>query len=312
MAPPIIPIDGILPHPMKEKHFRILRWLPVAAAVALMILIAIISTVTIKELKEATYWREHTIQVMLDAQAYEDNLVDAESHVRRYVAAGTPNLLVEYQNETNVEMQEFRELRELTADNPGQQQRLKDLDAAMKAVFDHDNRVIGVYARQGTEAALRMEDTAESEDTMDAAVKDLEKFKTEEKRLLDKRDAAEQADYHRAARLLVVGSILAAVLLVLANYFASRETARRRRAEARQRELIDELQKALAEVKSLSGLIPICGWCKKVRSDQGFWQSVEQYVCTHTDATFTHGMCPNCAGKFKDEVMKAAQSPPSL
>jgi hypothetical protein len=45
-------------------------------------------------------------------------------------------------------------------------------------------------------------------------------------------------------------------------------------------------------------MIPICGWCKSIRSDQGYWQSVEQYVYAHTDATFTHGICPTCAAKF--------------
>ncbi len=80
---------------------------------------------------------------------------------------------------------------------------------------------------------------------------------------------------------------------------------RRHKAENEQRETIAKLQKALAEVKTLSGLVPICGWCKKVRNDTGFWQSVEQYVGSRTDATFSHGICPECGEKFKAEILRA-------
>jgi CHASE3 domain sensor protein len=285
---------------MKEKHFRLLRWLPVGGAIALVILIAIISGVTVKEMNEAIYWRNRTYDVSLKAQAEEDDLIHAEGNVRHYAAKGTASLLIEYQNETNSEVQELSKLTELTRDDPEQQRRLKELDAALKAVFEHDKSVVSVFARQGPEAALKAED--EGQDELDTAIQDLEVVKDEEKKLLDKRDAAEQADYHKATGVLITGSVLAALLLVLANYFASREMTRRRRSEQKQRELIQELQTALAEVKTLSGLIPICGWCKKVRSDEGFWQSVETYVGTHTDATFTHGMCPNCAKQWKTDV----------
>ena len=57
---------------------------------------------------------------------------------------------------------------------------------------------------------------------------------------------------------------------------------------------------------SLSGLIPICGWCKSIRSDHGYWQSVEQYVHAHTNATLSHGMCPDCARKFADSPLASA------
>lgn len=55
-----------------------------------------------------------------------------------------------------------------------------------------------------------------------------------------------------------------------------------------------ELEKALAEIKTLRGLIPICMHCKKIRDDHGFWQNVETYVRQHTEATFSHGLCPAC------------------
>ena len=290
---------------MKEKHFNLLRWLPAIASIGVVILIVFISAITLADLKKATYWRKHTFEVILNAQAYEDRLMDAQSRIRRYATAGTATLLIEYQNDTNSELQEFNKLAELTRDNPDQQRRLKELDAAMKAVFDYDNRVIGVYARQGAEAATQLERTSEPDDVLEPAIMDLEKFKNEEEKLLDKRDATEQKDYHKTARLLVGGSLFAAGLLVVANFFAGREMSRRRRAETKQRELIEELQKALAEVKTLSGLIPICAWCKHVRDDEGFWQSVESYVSSHTGAKFTHGMCTACSSKWQKDAMNS-------
>jgi hypothetical protein len=94
-------------------------------------------------------------------------------------------------------------------------------------------------------------------------------------------------------------------LLVLANFMASREMARRRRVEIEREKLIAELKLTLAQVKTLSGLIPICAWCKSVRNDQGYWQTVEHYVRSHSDASFSHSICPTCREKFKDEIAKA-------
>jgi PleD family two-component response regulator len=74
--------------------------------------------------------------------------------------------------------------------------------------------------------------------------------------------------------------------------------ARKRWADA-ERALVLKLEAALAEVQTLSGLIPICAWCKQVRDDSGFWQQVESYVAAHTQATFSHGVCPSCMPKLK-------------
>ncbi len=57
----------------------------------------------------------------------------------------------------------------------------------------------------------------------------------------------------------------------------------------------DRLDKALKEIKTLSGLIPICSNCKKIRNDRGYWETVEVYVTNHSDATFSHGICPDCS-----------------
>ena len=68
--------------------------------------------------------------------------------------------------------------------------------------------------------------------------------------------------------------------------------------------IILELQKALKEIKTLTGLLPICAWCKNVRDDKGYWKNVESYISEHSDAEFTHGICPDCLKKVSPEVYK--------
>lgn len=76
----------------------------------------------------------------------------------------------------------------------------------------------------------------------------------------------------------------------------------RKRIEEERENLIGELQEALANIKTLRGLVPICAWCKKVRDDNGFWNQVETYIQDHSDAKFTHGMCPDCMQKMDREL----------
>ncbi len=57
---------------------------------------------------------------------------------------------------------------------------------------------------------------------------------------------------------------------------------------------IVKLEEALDQVKRLQGIIPICGYCKKIRDDKDYWQNVESYIATHSEAEFSHGICPSC------------------
>ncbi len=66
---------------------------------------------------------------------------------------------------------------------------------------------------------------------------------------------------------------------------------------------IEELGRALEEIKTLRGILPICANCKKIRDDQGYWQQVEVYVHDHTDAQFSHGICPDCLRKLYPDMI---------
>ena len=66
------------------------------------------------------------------------------------------------------------------------------------------------------------------------------------------------------------------------------------------------LQEALANVRTLRGLVPICAWCKKIRDDNGFWEQVESFVQKHSEAKFSHGMCPDCMKKWEADLLREA------
>lgn len=84
----------------------------------------------------------------------------------------------------------------------------------------------------------------------------------------------------------------------------SRELLARLHAFLRHKKTIDSLRKALDEISTLQGLIPICAHCKKIRDDKGFWSNVEVYLAKHSDLTFTHGVCPDCAAQFHEDLKR--------
>ena len=76
---------------------------------------------------------------------------------------------------------------------------------------------------------------------------------------------------------------------------------------------VKELELALANVKLLQGLLPICCYCKKIRNDQNYWQQVDTYIADHSEAQFTHGICPECRDKIvKPELERLKVNEPAV
>jgi PAS domain S-box-containing protein len=82
-----------------------------------------------------------------------------------------------------------------------------------------------------------------------------------------------------------------------------RDITERKGMEEEREKLIHELQDALVNVKTLSGLLPICSHCKKIRDDKGYWNQIESYIREHSGAEFTHGMCPECMKKLYPDLV---------
>jgi hypothetical protein len=133
--------------------------------------------------------------------------------------------------------------------------------------------------------------------------------------LISKVDQVEQyaplRDYLRLYLSFILGAATLAALVARSLWRGAQEAALRREheattgyvaaleaAEAEREKLIESLSKALDEVKTLSGIVPICASCKRIRDDAGYWSQVETYVAKHTHAQFSHGVCPECAQRL--------------
>lgn len=104
---------------------------------------------------------------------------------------------------------------------------------------------------------------------------------------------------------LILLQAFMAVCAVMTMTLATAVSERNRAARDREN-LIAELQTALGRVRTLKGLIPICASCKKIRDDQGYWNSIEGYIRDHSEADFTHGICPTCSERLYPGLAKRA------
>ena len=75
----------------------------------------------------------------------------------------------------------------------------------------------------------------------------------------------------------------------------SRNIEARKQAEEEREKLINELQDALKEIKTLRGILPLCSFCKKIRDDKGYWEQVDVYIHKYSQADISHSICPDCA-----------------
>jgi PAS domain S-box-containing protein len=85
----------------------------------------------------------------------------------------------------------------------------------------------------------------------------------------------------------------------------ARDITERKELERDRERLIAELKDALVSVKVLRGLLPICSCCKMIRDDGGYWQQIESYIRDHSEAEFTHGLCPECLERYYEEIKEA-------
>lgn len=101
--------------------------------------------------------------------------------------------------------------------------------------------------------------------------------------------------------VLVPVSISAAPIMIkgkaAGSFVIYKDISKRKEAETEREKVITELKQALEKVKTLSGLIPICSHCKKIRDDSGYWQKVEEYISQYSDVDFSHSICPECLQK---------------
>lgn len=115
-------------------------------------------------------------------------------------------------------------------------------------------------------------------------------------RIKDKKDRTRWVEDHKASLFSESGEFLGVDGVVF-------DVTEPKLAKEEREELILRLQKALAEVKTLKGILPICASCKKIRDDRGYWKQVESYIRDHSEAEFSHGICPECMKKLYSDFI---------
>lgn len=93
-------------------------------------------------------------------------------------------------------------------------------------------------------------------------------------------------------------ALLVGMVILYLLFTEQREINTRKKVEKEREKVIKELSNALSDVKQLSGLLPICANCKKIRDDDGYWKQIESYICEHSEANFSHSICKDCAKKL--------------
>ena len=87
----------------------------------------------------------------------------------------------------------------------------------------------------------------------------------------------------------------------------ARDITASKRAEDEREQWVRELQAALAEVKTLREILPICSYCRKIRDDENYWHTVESYISRHTTTRFSHGICPSCMATNVESQLEARE-----
>ncbi|MDQ3062330.1 MAG: CHASE3 domain-containing protein [Acidobacteriota bacterium] len=230
---------------------------------------------------------------MLDLQQMD--LLKAEYANRNYVVTGDENIVNHYQTSIYSVTAELKNLGQLTADNRNQQQNL----GGLKSIIAEKLIVMGKISnfRRGNNVAeaesIRPRGTFLREDIS----RRLEEIKDEERMLLSEQRANSQSIEQRNMLLSLVSFAVSFALLVV-FYLLNHDTNKRKRVEQKREKLIKKSETASGEVPTLQGLLVICSYCKSIRDDQNFWQGVENYISKHTEAQFSHGICPNCYEKI--------------
>ncbi len=118
------------------------------------------------------------------------------------------------------------------------------------------------------------------------------------------------AGFHKGAHGGLGAVFLDSVVALFAIWVTALLAVERRRSDERRERAIEEQEKALAHVRVLRGLLPICASCKQIRNDEGYWTQIEVYIRDHSEAKFSHGICPECARKLYPDFFEANPQEP--
>ena len=219
-------------HSARRDNVDFLRWLPVTGSVTLMMMVAFVSSVSFSQFKHSNSWRDHSYAVLATSDTFLGDLFGIRRGGLIYGFTGQSAALETYQMCAKSAPQELAELQLSTRDNPEQQERLKPLVSDLNKVIAYSKQLIEARDAQGLQAVVQLESSGQGVTPINRSLADLQAFTDAERDLLRQRSGTADTDFNNTKRLLVYGSVLAGLLLVLANMMASREMRLRRLAQA--------------------------------------------------------------------------------
>jgi len=224
-------------HTARVAGLDFTRWLPVTGAVTLMVMVGFVSVGSFAHLSESSAWHEHSYEVIDTGQTFVGDIFDIQRGMRAYAYTGSPIPFAIYQSGLKQAPVDLASLKLLTRDNDIQQANLKIVDADLDELTGYATNLIRIRQSQGLPAVMQIETTGHGFVLANKTLMDVRAFLTEEHRLLNVRSHVVDADLHNTSVVLVLGSALASILLLVANFMASREVTLRQRAEGKFRKI---------------------------------------------------------------------------
>jgi CHASE3 domain sensor protein len=191
-------------------------------SVTFMIVVSIVSAFNFSQFKTANSWREHTYIVLTAAQTFLNDLFRIQQDSRNYVFTGQAAVLKTFEQSVRHASEQLSQLKLLTSDNPDQQERLGLIGSDLDEVTAFAQQLVDTRKTYGSQAADLFKSDDQRMASMNRTLADLEAFTEVERRLLIRRSQKAEVDFRDTERFVIAGSILAALLLVVANLMTNR------------------------------------------------------------------------------------------
>ena len=191
-----------------------------------MAIISIIFAGSFSQLKTSNFWRDHSYEVLATAKTLLSDLSRIQGKALIYAITGNKDALEAFQESVNT--QQLIQLKLLTRDNPGQQERLRPIGPELDEIIGNAQQLVVARDTEGVPSAVQFETDGPGISSMDRALADLQAFTDEERRLLNQRSAKAEVDLETNQGLLISWSVVAALLLILANLMTNRALAKQK------------------------------------------------------------------------------------
>jgi len=255
-----------------------------------------------RNLVESARWVEHSHAVLEQSAGLREYVRDVGVTRSSYAINGDAALLIRFEKAARDAQEHIAELERLTRDNPAAQEKLRTAEPLIQSRIRVARESMELRKKNGMEESSESRYREQSLLLGDKINDALHQFEEIERQLRDQRVAEASRSMHSTNRMDLAIVLATFTALLLALWLQSREEAARRRAQEEREKVVQELSAALANVKTLSAMLPICSSCRKIRDDEGYWSQIEEYVRKHTDTEFTHGICPDCVRTLYPEM----------